>query len=468
MRLLGSGLASAFALLLLFAACENPAAPGPEPSVPTYTVRFDSDGGTPIADKKVRKGTVLNLRSIKYEEGEYRYEYQPEKPGYFFDGWYLQGDTARKSRSSVTVDGNITLVAKWIKFCSVSLEMGEGGTLGLNANLSVLPGTLFEAGAYTAFRKGFLFLYWYLKDDPLKEKVTNIRVDSDITLVAEWKEGWAVTLVLDGGVYPRDYITVDKDVGTLALAGIKPVKENYVLEGWYSNAGFTDPVPDVITVTDNNTTLYVKWVPLSLFEPLLGVWTGPAGTYFLYFEESRLYGFYFSLDEIRSFVWTAKILDGKDYSSAFRTLTVGTGEDADTFTPVTEKRKPAGNARLSGMWVKGDLGQIDLPEDPDGGIWKGDDDGHIYLPKDPEDNNWIYNFSEGIWLCLNTDGSGYVRANGGTVNISYVVTAGISLSLLRRNVDQNGALIEGEMLLRIPLDEEGKPSGFEALGLRAF
>jgi uncharacterized repeat protein (TIGR02543 family) len=305
MKLLGSGLASAFGLLLLLAACENPASPGPGPSVPTtYTVSFDSDGGSEIADiKKVPKGTVLSLR----EE-----EYVPKQTGYFFDGWYLQDDPKQTPYYSITVNGNITLVAKWIKLFSVALEMGEGGTLGLYPNLSVLPGSLFEAGAYRPFRKGFIFLHWYLKDDPSKAKVEGIRVDRDITLVAVWEEGWAVTLELNGGVYPRNYITVAQgDNVTVSLAEINPVREDYVFDGWYYDEGFTKPVPDTITVT-GDITLYVKWVSLGDFEPLLGVWTGDAGTYLLYFDEqNRLSGFYLFVDEIRSFVWTDSVLDGK-------------------------------------------------------------------------------------------------------------------------------------------------------------
>jgi uncharacterized repeat protein (TIGR02543 family) len=473
MRLLGSGLVAAFGLLCVLAACENQAAPGPgpKPTVPTYTVSFDSDGGTPIAGIKVRKGVTIDLRD-KY--------FQTQQTGYFFNGWFLKDDPSPvlRSRTSITVNENITLVAKWIKYCVVSLEMGEGGTLGGNTELSVLPGTLLEAGGYKPFRKGFIFRYWYLKDDPSEAKRDSIRVDSDITLVAAWKEGWAVTLVLNGGVYPRDYITVDKDDGTLDLAGVKPVKANSVFEGWYYNAGFTEPVPDEITVTEN-ITLYVKWLPLNLFEDLLGVWTRAPETYFLYLEECRLYGFYFSSDEVRSFAWSDKTLDGKGYTSGSRSLTVGTGTDAKTFTLVTEKTKPAGNARLTGMWVKGELEQIILPGDPE--------DPEVPTPP-PVDGIEIkkegeilfYNFTGGIWLCLDEDGRGYVRANGGTVDISYVVTNLNLLYLLRRNekVTESGVVLdEGEVLLRLPivpiLDEEGKevgikPDGFEPFGLRPF
>jgi hypothetical protein len=114
MKLLGSGLAAAFGLLLLLAACEGPAAPEPGPKpVPTYTVSFDSDGGTPIAGLKVRKGVTLNLRD-KY--------FQTLRTGYFFNGWYLKDDPSPvlRPRTSITVNEDMTLVGKWIKYCVVS------------------------------------------------------------------------------------------------------------------------------------------------------------------------------------------------------------------------------------------------------------------------------------------------------------------------------------------------------------
>jgi uncharacterized repeat protein (TIGR02543 family) len=356
------------------------------------------------------------------------------------------------------VNENINLVAKWTKLFSVTLEMGEGGSLGSSVNLtSILGGSNFEAGSYRPVRKGFVFKYWYLKDDPTKTEVESIRMVEDITLVAEWEEGWAVTFELNGGVYNRDinYITFAKgDNVTIALAKINIVREGYVFDGWYYDADFINPVlADTIPVT-GNFTLYVKWVPLSLFTSLLGFWAagddGPA--YYLYFEESRLFGFYFSPGDIRSFDWSLSVLDGKSYTSTPRTLSVGEGDDAKTFTPVTDKRTPAGNIPVSKMWI---------------------------IPKGDVDLLWLYMYGGGTALYLSADidesdvtrkkllGIGNIRANNRFLEISYMVTNSGSLCLLRKNVTANGVLLEGEVLLRIPI-EEGRPYGFVELPLTPF
>jgi uncharacterized repeat protein (TIGR02543 family) len=429
-RLLSLGLIATLGLLCLLVSCKSPVEPEQQQSDTYFTVSFDSDGGKEVPDiKNVLKGTLLNISSS---------DYWSKRSGYLFDGWYLQGDTQQKRLASIRVNGNITVVAKWAKLFSVTLEMGEGGTLGSSPNLtSFLYGSTFEVGSYTPYRKGFLFQYWYLKEDLSKAAVQSIRIEKDITLVAEWKEGWTVTLVLNGGSYVRDYITVAKgDNVTVSLADIKPVRQNYVFEGWYYDAGLNNPVPgDTIPVT-GNINLYAKWTSLAFIESLLGVWTagndGPA--YYLYIEENRLLGFYFSLNDIRSFVWTSSSLDGKSYSFALRTLRVGEGEDAKTFTPVTDKRTPVGNVPLNGTWIM------------------AEDDADLFK---------LY-FGGAIALYLSADkGIGSIRANSRYLDISYVVTGGCSnLYLLKKNVATNCVLLQGEVLLRIPI-EDGKPSGYQ-------
>jgi uncharacterized repeat protein (TIGR02543 family) len=443
MRFLSLGLTVLLGLLCLLVSCKNDS-PASEPSVEYYTVSFNSDGGSAIADiKNVRKGTVINIG---------RRVYWPERTRCLFVGWYLQGDTKQETLNVIRVEENINLVAKWDHLFTVTLEMGEGGSLGSNPNLtSIIGGSIFEPGSYRPFRKGFIFKYWYLKDDPSEAPVESIRILEDITLVAEWEEGWAVTFVLNGGVYNRDidYITFAKsDDAAVALAGISIVRDNYVFDGWYYDADFTDPVTSDTILVTGNFTLYVKWLPLSLFTSLLGVWTagddGPA--YYLYYEESRLFGFYFSLDDIRSFAWTLSTLDGQSYTSTPHTLSVGEG----TFTPATDKRTPAGNVPLSKMWIK---------------------------PEGDADLVWLYMYGGGTALHLSADidesdvtrkkllGRGSIRANNRFLEISYMTTGGGSnLNLLRKNVTENGALLEGEVLLRLPI-EEGKPYGFEEMPL---
>jgi uncharacterized repeat protein (TIGR02543 family) len=270
-----------------------------------------------------------------------------------------------------------------------------------------------------------------LENDPRQEEVKRIQVYDNITLAAKWEAGWVVTFDLgddEATLFEGGYITVAKN-STLDLTTIRPVRDNYVLSGWYRNGDFTDSVPAGLRVT-GNITLYAKWEHLNFFEPLFGVWTGSAGTYLLYHDphgsgllsENGLIGFYFSEDEICSFVWTAEKINGKPWNFASDTLTVGEGASANTFTASSYTRWPQGNEAMSKLWVKG----------------KDDD---IVL------------------LNLFETGNGTLEANGRSFWLSYVLS-GATLYLLRHDTDEFDDHLPGEVLLAIPAIE-GVLSGFE-------
>ncbi len=69
----------------------------PEPEV-TYTVTFDSNGGTAVASQTVTDGDTATKPN------------DPTREGYYFDGWYL--DSAIYDFDTI-VSGDITLVAQW-------------------------------------------------------------------------------------------------------------------------------------------------------------------------------------------------------------------------------------------------------------------------------------------------------------------------------------------------------------------
>jgi uncharacterized repeat protein (TIGR02543 family) len=270
-----------------------------------------------------------------------------------------------------------------------------------------------------------------LENDPRQEEVKRIQVYDNITLAAKWEAGWVVTFDLGDDeaatLHEGGYVTVAKN-STLDLTTIRPVRDNYVHEGWYYEAAFTTRVPDSIRVT-GSIPLYAKWVPLDYFKPLFGVWTGREGTYLLYHDpdgssltkENGLIGFYFSEDEICSFVWTAEKINGKPWTLTSGTLTVGEGAGAG-FTMTADSKWPEGNETISKLWVKG----------------KDDDI---------------------VSLNLFETGNGTLEANGRSFWLSYVLSGG-TLYLLQHNTDEFDDHLPGEVLLEIPAIE-GVLFGFE-------
>lgn len=79
---------------------------------PSYTVIFDSDGGTAVAQQTVKRGKTATE------------PVSPVKAGYIFDGWY-NGDMAYDF--SAAVDSHVILTAKWTKDESIIASGKCGG-----------------------------------------------------------------------------------------------------------------------------------------------------------------------------------------------------------------------------------------------------------------------------------------------------------------------------------------------------
>lgn len=107
----------------------------------TYTVSFDSDGGSPVESiTGVKPNTTVTLPT------------PPTKSGFDFGGWYTGKDGAgTEFTASTPVTGDITVYAKWneenIPVTSISVT-GEGGTTAitedggtLQMKATVLPAT---------------------------------------------------------------------------------------------------------------------------------------------------------------------------------------------------------------------------------------------------------------------------------------------------------------------------------------
>lgn len=72
-----------------------------EEPTPTYTVTFDANGGSEVADQVVEEGQTI-------AEPE-----EPTREGYTFAGWFTDEALTQEYDFTATVSGNMTLYAKW-------------------------------------------------------------------------------------------------------------------------------------------------------------------------------------------------------------------------------------------------------------------------------------------------------------------------------------------------------------------
>ena len=290
------------------------------PKKVTYTVMFDSNGGTSIAPKTVNSGDRVSEPDA------------PVKIGNTFAGWYSDSDFYTKYNFRNVVGDNITLYAKWnlIEY-SIEYEL-NGGEWEADYNVSesftvedcfVLP------DAEKLSKPGFGFTGWHEKSDLTDSAILQIQkgTTENKKYYASWEEGVVnytvrhfkqniskdgyeevyddaqvltgktnsqteatalsyegftpeefsqVEIKADGTsevsiYYSRNSYTVTFDTnggseipaktvvyGDSAGDYLIPEKKGYYLEGWYSDPNFCTPYFFFEKVTDN-ITIYTKW-----------------------------------------------------------------------------------------------------------------------------------------------------------------------------------------------------------------
>ena len=202
----------------------------------TYTVTFDTDGGSSIDPVKVAKGELLQK------------PVDPTKEGYIFDKWYVD-NVEYDFNKEVTSD--ITLKATWKKQDGNSFVVtfnSDGGSK-INSQTVEKDGTVNKPVNPT--KQGYTFVSWQLdgKDYDFSTKVTQ-----NITLKAVWKkvDTFTVTFNSDGGSTVKSQ-SVEKN--KTATKPANPTKAGKIFVSWQLNGKDYD----FSTKVTQNITLKAVW-----------------------------------------------------------------------------------------------------------------------------------------------------------------------------------------------------------------
>ncbi len=189
------------AAALLLIGCGNEA-PQETPGA-SYTVTFDSDGGTAVASQTVSAGMLATEPEA------------PTKEGYTFAAWTLNGVDYD---FTAPVNADTTLKARWVGMgpYTVTFKDADGTVLKTE---SVAP-----AGAATApdepTRAGYAFLGWDMAFD---------RITGDLTVTAQYVRLWTVTFEDYNGTV---LLTQEVRDGGTATAPADPEREHHDFKGW--------------------------------------------------------------------------------------------------------------------------------------------------------------------------------------------------------------------------------------------
>ncbi len=216
----------------------------------TYTVTFDSNGGSMVTAQAVEKGNLA---------------VQPENPsreGYIFDGWYTAASNGEKFDFNTAITGNITLYAHWsenVGTYTVTFDSNGGSMVTAQAvekgNLAVQP--------ENPSREGYVFDGWYTAASDGEKFDFNTAITGDIILYAHWN-----VVELGTGTYRITFDTNDgsadvyqvqrQDAGETVDKPNDPARDLYRFTGWYMEpAAVTEYNFDTPVVSD--LTLYAGW-----------------------------------------------------------------------------------------------------------------------------------------------------------------------------------------------------------------
>ncbi len=205
------------------------------PGVRTYTVSFDSKGGTPCSPAEIRAGRSIELP-------------QPEKQYYTLDGWYI-GDL--KINSPYTPVDNVTLSAHWTgKTAKIYFDAGEGKPSAETDYLCGSPLVLPEDPTWAKHRFG-----GWIDAAGKSWKAGDIFEGEELHLYASWNAN-TFTVIFDtrGGSYVEEIILTEGDA--LELPGTPSLQDSRFI-CWEDEHG--NPVEDGTILPCEDITLYARW-----------------------------------------------------------------------------------------------------------------------------------------------------------------------------------------------------------------
>ena len=208
-----------------------------------YSVKFNSNEGSPVAPTEVRHGDKLAMPE------------KPTRPGYAFAGWYKDAGLERGYDFNEPVTGNLELWAKWTPVPSYVKFVSNGGT--------TVDGQQVEYGGQATrpqdpTRAGHAFVNWFADENLSTAYDFTTAVFGDLMLWAKWNPlQQQVTFDTRGGGY---IASQQVTYGQTATQPADPVRSGHTFIGWFADSARTKAFDFNEPIT-SDVTVYAKWDP---------------------------------------------------------------------------------------------------------------------------------------------------------------------------------------------------------------
>ena len=223
----------------------NSSTPGQSTPVEvTYTVSFETNGGTPVQSVTVKEGATIALS-----------DYVTTKENHYFYSWTLDEALTVRADSSMEVNSNVKLYAEWGAEEKYLLTFETNGG-------SKIESVLYRPNAYLATpenptKNNYVFAGWYKDAEFTKEfsfYAAPQMPKKPLTIYAKWEAMNAIVFETNGGTpIETVYGAVGDPVEIEA-----PTKSGFIFEGWYKESTLKTPY-DVSMIPQGVVTVYAKW-----------------------------------------------------------------------------------------------------------------------------------------------------------------------------------------------------------------
>ena len=240
------------ALILGFTGCDSSVSSEPtliftQTSESTYTVTFNTNGGSVVSSQTVESGKTATEPTA------------PTKDGYTFGGWFTDSNFATAFTFSTAITADITLYAKWIEASkptytvTFSVDGATSTTQTVEENGKAIKPT-------DPTKTGYTFSGWYNGETKFD---FDTAITESITLTATWTPiAYSITYSLDGGTNasanPATY-TIECDDITLSNAS----KTGYTFGGWKNANG--EVVTTIVQGSTGDLVLTAQWTPSGIY-----------------------------------------------------------------------------------------------------------------------------------------------------------------------------------------------------------
>jgi len=226
-----------------------------EPSnYPSYTVSFDSNGGSAVSSQTVKK----------YSRAA-RPASDPANSNQYFIDWYTESACINRYSFGDAVTGNITLYAGWSASTpyTVTFDKNGGDTEASPTSRNAASGgTVALPTAPT--RRDYNFVEWNTKADGTGTAFTaSTIVTEDITVYAKWTYAITVTFEMNDGSGTTHATKVLSSSGALGAAnfpGDPTPPSGMVFAGWNTASDGSGSVFTASITVTTSITVYAKWL----------------------------------------------------------------------------------------------------------------------------------------------------------------------------------------------------------------